>query len=307
MVKKFLHHSKKLMISFVILSLLGTSSVLITSAGNKPDTISLKQKLIEKAPKVKITDEKEKDKFAQDISDKYKDVFAKYGTDQKEIDKFFADNGYIKFDVNKAAISGIESLFTTTAEASNASAVTLSAPSIYYNTYTGRWTAVGGGYWNYYLWQYDRNQNLIGQYYNGNMGGSDVFGLHFSSLKTSSGTSVAITKQEFYTRYVGGNTNLTSSNRMNSDPTNGVFFQYQDFTYNDGNGTNYNIDGFSILLEFNSTFANVDGIAQTCMEHTWSKTTGAPNLTLSNSGWNVSFSSGSSSYAWPSSTTDTTY
>ncbi len=86
------------MISFVTLSLSGTSSVLFTSASNKPDTISLKHKLIEKAPKIKITDEKKKDKFAEDISNKYKGLFAKYGSVQKEMDKFFAQNGYIKLD-----------------------------------------------------------------------------------------------------------------------------------------------------------------------------------------------------------------
>ena len=93
---------KKVLCSVLTISVLLFAIPILSTATDSIDTVSLKKELVQKAPKVRILDESEKDKFSDEVSKGYAELLAKKGYNVQEIEKYFKSKGFIKFDAKKA-------------------------------------------------------------------------------------------------------------------------------------------------------------------------------------------------------------
>lgn len=145
---------------------------------------------------------------------------------------------------------------------SSGSDVTINTPTIYYNAYNNTWTVSCGGYWKNNNW----NEAISVP---GNVGGTDGFGVYYTSITQPYKSSVISVSASL------GNSDysktVSTTNRSDGDGAIGFGFRLQDYTYLTGPVTvGYVGYKFSGLCNYDSYFGNYGSVATGYYSHTYS-------------------------------------
>ena len=132
------------------------------------------------------------------------------------------------------------------------------APEIYYNSPNKEWIVSFSGKWLNDNWQYDGS--------NGNVGGTDAFGVYYRD--TSGSTSVTVKRYAAYLYNDDYTLYKYTSNSSNAYPALGTIYKLQDYIDNG----NYVGDRWVGSCTYDSNFANFSGTAAAFYIHTWDQT-----------------------------------
>ncbi len=140
--------------------------------------------------------------------------------------------------------------------------VSLAAPTIFYEAIDHTWTVTCGGNW--------LNNNWHEQYFNGDVGGMDAFGVGFTNTSNNF-TSYVVSAYAQMTD--SSNREIKStSNRDYGDSASGFGFQIQDEIYNFKAYREYIGYRWYGSCTYNYNFASYSGIATAYYIHTYSST-----------------------------------
>lgn len=166
--------------------------------------------------------------------------------------------------------------------------VTINTPSIYYNAYNNTWTVSCGGYWKNNNWSEITALP-------GNVGGTDGFGVYYTSITQPYKSSVvnvsASLSNADYSRSV------STTNRADGDGALGFGFRIQDYTYLiDPISVAYVGYRWSGLCNYDTYFGSYGGVATGYYSHTYNS---AKIQSVSfDSSKKVSVSFTNASYGW---------
>lgn len=140
--------------------------------------------------------------------------------------------------------------------------VTLTTPTVFYESWENTWTVTCGGNW--------RNSNWNEQLFLGNVGGSDAFGVGFTNT-TKPYKSYVIRSSAYITNQSNTKSSSTT-NRSDGDGSKGFGFRLQDSIISINAGSSYDYIGYrwygSSTYDF--WFGNYSGVATGYYIHTWS-------------------------------------
>jgi hypothetical protein len=168
--------------------------------------------------------------------------------------------------------------------------VTVSTPTVYYNSYNNTWTVTCGGFWKNNNWMNDRVVN-------GYMGGQDGFGVGYTSITGTYQSSVVSASAYLNDGIV--NESAPTSNRSDGDGSQGFGFRIQDYTYASGSSTYYVGKNFGGLCNYDSWFSSFGAVATGYYSHNYNGVSiSSVNFGVSGKtgGVNVLFTN--SSYGW---------
>lgn len=165
-------------------------------------------------------------------------------------------------------------------------AVSMSIPSIWYDSSANEWDVVAGGSYILYDWMDDASFYPTSGWHN--MGGVDTVGFSLNSTYGSYNGVSCVGGYAYITDHNGRSSNVNSP--LTSDYSKGIYFLFQDQAYYDSflNPVKYYGEGFSALGRYTSKFSNYHGNCDGFYGHTWSNT-GVSSVSLTNSGFSINF------------------
>ena len=223
----------------------------------KVDVVKLKKELVEKhknkVKKYKITELKDRTELIEsEIHKMYQE-----GLSEDEINQRTNELGLYKLNIPEE-----EPTFSINSIRSN---VTLSKPSIYYDSFSSQWVVSANGSWLNEGWKADVPLCC----YPINIGYDDAFGITYYN---TSGTYATVVKGSSFVARSSKGWTQSSSYPSDGNGKIGVAFQYQDrvrLYQTCCNAIEYLGESLSVVMTYDSGFSKFNGYARTFYTHTW--------------------------------------
>lgn len=152
---------------------------------------------------------------------------------------------------------------TTIVPYSGSNDVTLTRPTIFYESWENTWTVTCGGNW--------KNDNWDEQILLGNIGGYDGFGVGYTN--TTKPYQSSVIRSSGYIANEDFSASVSTSNRSDGDGSKGFGFRLQDYTrYNNDATLGYVGYQWYGSSTYDSWFGSYSGIATGYYIHTWKST-----------------------------------
>lgn len=141
--------------------------------------------------------------------------------------------------------------------------VSMSTPTIFYESWEKTWTVTCGGNW--------KNSNWSTQVLTGNVGGDEAFGVGYTN-STNTYKSSVVRASAYITDALNAK-RVTTSNRSDGDGSKGFGFRLQDYTYNTNASDETQYVGYQWYgtCTYDSNFGSYNGVATAYYVHTYSK------------------------------------